>query len=143
MSPLYNNSDFQNVIITVFACVVLAVLIWCIYTFIRAIFFFIFSWAKDENKKKWRNSIRFMIIGIILTILLLFFVPTVLKRMNVPDYDIYTPRAIFGKAWDVINSIFKLGKVVEKSQLNNQYRGDMYYDTTPDLQQPSAEWYQL
>jgi len=84
-----------------------------------------------------------MIIGIVLTILLLFLVPTVLKWMNVPNHDIYTPRNVFDKAGDVLNSIFRLGNTIQKSQLENQYRGNMYYDTTPELQQPLSEGYQL
>ena len=143
MSAIYGNADFQNVVLTVLACVVLGVIAWCIYTFIRAIFFFIFSGAKDENKKKWWNSIRFMIIGVVLTIVLLFFVPTVLKRMNVPEYDIYSPKNIFNRAGTVITSIFGLGDVIKQSQTNNQYNGNMYYDTTPAVQQPSSAGYQL
>jgi hypothetical protein len=84
-----------------------------------------------------------MIIGVILTIILLFFVPTVLKRMNVPDYDIYSPKNIFSRAGNVMTSLFKLGNVDQKSQLNNEYRGNMYYDTTPNLQQPTSAGYQL
>lgn len=84
-----------------------------------------------------------MIIWVILTIILLFFVPTVLKRMNVPDYDVYSPRNIFTRVGTVISSVFKLWDVIQNSQLNNQYNGNMYYDTTPEVQQPSNEWYQL
>lgn len=143
MSAIYSNADFQNVVLTVLACVVLAVFVWCLYTFIRAIFFFIFSGAKDENKKKWWSSIRFMLIGVILTVVLLLLVPTVLRWMNVPDYTVYSPKNIFGKAWELLNSVFKLGNVLQKSQLNNQYNGNMYYNTTPAVQQPSSAGYQL
>jgi len=143
MNAIYGNASFQNIILTVLACVVLCIVGWCIYTFVRAIFFFIFSGVKDENKKKWWSSIRFMIVGILLTIVLLFFVPNVLKRMHIPGYDIYTPGNILNKAWDVLGTVFKLGDVVKESQQNNEYRGNMYYDTTPDLQKPSSEWYQL
>ena len=84
-----------------------------------------------------------MIIGVILTVVLLFLVPTVLRWMNVPDYAIYSPKNIFGKAGDIVNSVFKLGNVVQKSQLNNQYNGNMYFDSTPAVQQPSSAGYQL
>ena len=84
-----------------------------------------------------------MIIGVVLTIVLLFFVPTVLKRMNVPEYDIYSPKNIFNRAGTVITSIFGLGDVIKQSQTNNQYNGNMYYDTTPAVQQPSSAGYQL
>jgi hypothetical protein len=78
-----------------------------------------------------------------LTIVLLFLVPTVLMWMNVPKYDVYTPKNIFNKAGTVVNYLFKLGNVVQKSQIQNQYRGNMYFDTTPAVQQPSSNGYQL
>jgi hypothetical protein len=44
-----------------------------------------------------------MIIGIILTILLLFLVPFVLKVMKVPKYDVYTPVNVFNRAGELVN----------------------------------------
>lgn len=44
-----------------------------------------------------------MIIGVILTILLLFMVPVILRWMKVPKYDMYTPTNIFGRAGELIN----------------------------------------
>jgi|GEM_PF-3189526 hypothetical protein len=52
MNAIYDNADFQNVILTVLALVVLMVLVGVIYTFVRAIIMFIFSHNKEENKKK-------------------------------------------------------------------------------------------
>jgi hypothetical protein len=63
--------------------------------------------------------------------------------MNVPNYNVYSPKNIFNRAGTVLGSLFKLGDVVKKSQLNNQYNGNMYYDTTPEVQQPSSAGYQL
>ncbi len=143
MSDIYSQTNFQNIVLTVLACVVLAVVVWCIYTFIRAIFFFIFSSAKEENKKKGRNSIRFMIVGVILTIILLFLIPSVLKRMNVSNSDVYSPKNIFNKAWTVMTTVFDIGNFIKKSQVNNQYNGNMYYPTTPTVQQPTTNGYQL
>lgn len=138
MSEVFNQADFQNIILTILAIVVLVILGGSIYTFIRSIFLFIFAQSKEENKKKGWNSIRFMIIGIILTMFLLFIIPTVLKFMNVPQYDLYTPKNIFNKAGTLLNQAFKLGDVIKESQSNNEYRGNMYYDTTPDVQQPTT-----
>jgi multisubunit Na+/H+ antiporter MnhB subunit len=104
------------------------VLVGVIYTFVRAIIMFIFSHNKEENKKKWWNSIRFMIIGIILTIVLLLLIPTVLKWMKVPKYDIYTPKNVFGRAWELVNLLFDLGNIVKQSQENSQYNGQLYQD---------------
>jgi len=138
MNAIYSNADFQNVILTVLALVVLMVAVWCVYTFIRAIILFIFSPTKEENKKKWRNSIRFMIIGVILTIVLLLLVPLVLKRMKVPKYDVYTPTNIFSRAGELVNGLFNLGNVIQKSQQNSQYNGQLYQNITPssDTTQP-------
>jgi len=126
MNSIYANADFQNVILTVLALVVILVIIWCVYTFIRAIILFVFSQSKEENKKKWRNSIRFMIIWVVLTIFLLFLVPTVLKWMKVPEYDLYTPTNIFSRAGELINGLFNLGNVIKQSQEKSQYNGQLY-----------------
>ena len=126
MNSVYSNADFQNVILTVLALVVLLVVVGCMYTFIRAIILFVFSHSKEENKKKWRNSIRFMIIWVILTIVLLFLVPVVLRRMKVPQYDVYTPTNIFSRAGELVNGLFNLGNVIKQSQQNSQYNGQIY-----------------
>lgn len=77
-----------------------------------------------------------MIIGVILTIVLLFLVPTILRWMKVPSYDIYTPTNVFGRAGELINGLFDLGDIIKESQENSQYRGEMYYDVDPS---PSIE----
>lgn len=142
MNAIYDNANFQNAILTVLALVVILVIVWCIYTFIRAIIMFIFSHSKEENKKKWRNSIRFMIIGVILTIFLLFLVPLVLRLMKVPQYNVYTPVNVFGRAGELVNSLFSLGNVIKQSQENSQFRGEMYDNTVnssnSQLPQPIA-----
>ncbi len=129
MPDIYNSTNFENIILTILAVVIILILAGCIYTFIYAIFLFLFAWAKDENKKKWRNSIRFMIIGIILTIALLLLFPTIFRLMNVPDHTSYSPQNIFNRAWELINNLFKLGNFIKESQIENQYRGNLYYDT--------------
>ncbi len=126
MNAVYSNADFQNIILTVLALVVILVIVWCIYTFIRAIILFVFAHNKEENKKKWRNSIRFMIIWVFLTVLLLFLIPTVLRWMRVPEYDVYTPSNIFSRAGELVNGLFDLGNVIKQSQENSQYHGQIY-----------------
>jgi len=86
-----------------------------------------------------------MIIGVILSVLLLFFVPTVLRAVNVPSYDKYSAKNVFVRVGDIINYIVKLGNVVQKSQVNNQYLWNPYYnpDPSPAVQAPSSDGYQL
>ncbi|MBU0627198.1 hypothetical protein KKG31_04705 [Patescibacteria group bacterium] len=49
-----------------------------------------------------------MIIGIVLTLILLFIFPPLLRVMSVPGYDTYTPKNIFNKAGELINGAFRL-----------------------------------
>jgi hypothetical protein len=49
--------------------------------------------------------------------------------MKVPEYDVYTPTNIFSRAGELINGLFNLGNVIKQSQQNNEYRGNLYYDT--------------
>lgn len=108
MNAMYTNSNFQDLVLTVLALVVIIVLLGSIYTFIRAIILFIFSHNKEENKKKGWNSIRFMIIGIILTIFLLMMTPVVLKWMKVPAYETYKTTHIFNRVGELVNGAFNL-----------------------------------
>ena len=67
-----------------------------------------------------------MIIGVVLTIVLLFLIPTVLRRMKVPKYDVYTPTNIFSRAGELVNGLFNLGNIINQSQQNSQYNGQIY-----------------
>lgn len=132
------QATVENIILTVLAIVVIAICIWCIYAFVRAIFLFIFSqWKEDKIKAAW-NSIRYMIIGIIFTIILLFVFPLIFKRMNVKWYENYSAKNIFNRAWTIIKWASNLWDIIKESQKDMQYRGQLYYDTetndpiTPD-----------
>jgi hypothetical protein len=126
------QATVENIILTVLALVVIAICIWCIYAFVRAIFLFIFSqWKEDKIKAAW-NSIRYMIIGIIFTIVLMFIFPLIFKWMNVKWYENYSARGIFNRSWELIKYVFQLGDVIKQSQTDMQYRGQLYYDTTPN-----------
>lgn len=129
MTGLTTDAGIEDIILTVFAVIVLIIFAGSLFTFLRAIFFFIFSQAKEENKKKWWNSIRFMIIGLILTFLLLFLVPTVLRFMNVPDYKNYSIVKVFRKSSELMWKFFDLGNVIKESQDLNKYRWQPYYNT--------------
>jgi len=128
MNTITTDAGMEEVILTIFAVIVLIVFAWCLVTFVRSIFFFIFSQAKEENKKKWWNSIRFMIIGLILTFLLLFLVPTVLRLMNVPDYKNYSIIKVFRKSSELMWKVFNVWNIIKESQDLNKYRAQPYYN---------------
>jgi len=98
MPDIYKQLTFEYIVLTVFAVLVLAVLIGCIYAFVRAIVMFIFSHGDPEKIKKAWSSIRFMILGIFLTISLLFVFPLVFKLMKVPNAEEYSAKNIFLRA---------------------------------------------
>ncbi|MDR2190069.1 MAG: hypothetical protein LBP53_02535 [Candidatus Peribacteria bacterium] len=74
MSTTFNTmfQSAEDIILFVLALAVLVVFFGCIYAFFRAIFLFIFSKGEDAKVKAAWNSIRYMIIGLFLTIMLLF-----------------------------------------------------------------------
>jgi len=82
-----------------------------------------------------------MIIGVILTVLLLFLIPVVLRWMKVPQYDIYTPTNIFSRAGELVNKLFNLGNIIKESQSQSEYRGQPYenINTSPELSDPIDE----
>jgi energy-coupling factor transporter transmembrane protein EcfT len=122
------TSSIQNLILIILALIVIAISAWSIYAFVRAIFLFIFSQGKEEKIKKAWNSIRFMIMGIFLTVFLLFMFPTVFKRIWLDDYEEYSAKNIFNKAWELLNKTLQLKDIVKESQENNEYRDQLYYN---------------
>lgn len=67
-----------------------------------------------------------MIIGVFLTLLLLIIVPVVLKWMKVPESSEYTAPKVFGRAGELVNWLFNLGNVIQKSQKTSEYKGQIY-----------------
>ena len=128
MPDIYKQATLEDILLTVFAIIVIIVLAGCLYAFFRAIFFFIFSGGKEEQKKKWWNSVRFMVIWVILSIGLLISFPYVLKSMNVELTEDYSTKKVFNKAWDLFKKIFEITRIVKESQLENEFRWNMYYD---------------
>lgn len=104
----------------------------CVYSFFRSIFYFIFSKGDDKQIKAAWDSIRHMIWGLFLTVMVIFMSPTLLKFMNVQGAERYEARSIFVYMGKILTGLSKLGNIVTESQLNNQYNGDMYYDLNFD-----------
>lgn len=89
---------FETIVLTILALVVMVVCLGCIYAFVHAIYRFIFSHGESEKIKKAYSSIRFMILGVLLTTSLLFVFPLIFKRSKVPNADQYTAKNIFNRA---------------------------------------------
>lgn len=141
MVDIYSYTSLEDVMLTIFAIIVIVVMIGCLYAFFRAIFFFIFSGGKEEQKKKWWNSIRFMVIGVILCIALLISFPYVLKSMNVELSEEYSTKQVFNKAWELFRKVFEVGSMIKDAQKENEFRGQLYYDV--NSQESQSAWYDL
>jgi Na+/proline symporter len=69
-----------------------------IYSIIRAIIQFVFSNGDGEKIKKARNGIRYTIIGMVITVLLLFFFPILFAKIGSQNSQAYSASAILDRA---------------------------------------------
>mgnify|MGYP001692034070 CR=1 FL=1 len=128
MPDIYQQGGFEEIVLYILGAIVLIICWGCIYAFFRAIFLFIFSKGDDKQIKAAWDSIRHMIWGLFLTVMVIFMSPTLLKFMNVQGADKYTPKAIFTYMGKILGHIGKLWNVIKESQTANQYNGTLYYD---------------
>ena len=118
------TSDSADVILLVFAMIVLVVLVWCIWAFFYAVFLFIFSrWDDSKVKSAW-NGIRYMIIGLFMTVMLLFMWPTVLRVFKMQNSDSYSAKYIFVKVGQIVSCVWTWIVSVIKDYPNNNPFGD-------------------
>lgn len=126
-----------DVILFVFALIVLVILVWCIWAFFYAIFLFIFSrWDDSKVKLAW-NGIRYMIIWLFLTVMILFMAPTVLKVFRMPNYNNYSAKYIFVKVGNIVNCVTTWITAVITDYPNN----NPFWDTTDPLWITETLWW--
>jgi len=119
----------ENMLLTVLALIVLIICGGCVYAFVHAIFLFIFSHGDEEKKKSAWNSIRYMIIGVILTIFLLTVFPVVFRQLKVTGYEVYTARNVFERSGEIINQLFRFTQIVRDTNTSQWwYQNGWYQD---------------
>ncbi|PZM86909.1 MAG: hypothetical protein DLD55_04165 [candidate division SR1 bacterium] len=128
MPDIYQHGGFEEIVLYALGTVVLIICGGCVYAFFRAIFLFIFSKGDEKEIKAAWSSIRYMILGLFFTVMLLFISPTLLKFMNVQGADKYTPKAIFTYMGKILSKIGSLGNIIKESQKTNEYNGTLYYN---------------
>ena len=94
----YWYSSIEDIILTALAILVILILAWTIYSIVRAIIQFIFSNGDGEKIKKARNGIRYTIIGMVITILLLFFFPILFAKIGSQNSKAYSASSILERA---------------------------------------------
>jgi hypothetical protein len=117
-----NQIGFENIILTIFALIVIVIFGGAIYTFIRSIIVFIFSHGDEEKINNAMNGIRYMILGVFLSIVFLFLFPYVFQKIRVPGYQIYTAQNIFARAWEIFRAMMDGGKEIGRFyRISNNY----------------------
>ncbi|MEI7478185.1 MAG: hypothetical protein WCJ81_07000 [bacterium] len=94
----YGYTSIEDVILTILAILIILILVGTIYSIIRAIIQFVFSNGDNEKIKKAWNGIRYTIIGMIITILLLFVFPVIFQKIGTQGGGSYTASAILDRA---------------------------------------------
>lgn len=128
MITMEQTGGFEEIVLYCLAGLVLIILGGCVYAFFRAIFTLIYSNGDDKAKSQAFWSIRYMILGLFLTVMLLFASPVLFKFMRLEGAENYKPKAIFTYMGKILTGIGRLGNIIKESQVQNQYNGDMYYD---------------
>lgn len=123
---------------TVIALVVIAVFVMAIVSFIMAIWDFITSEWDEEKKKRGWNRIRFMMIGIILTIIFLIIFPLFLRRVWVLNYEAFTAPAIFARVGQILNYLFSIGWLVQNFAIDQ-----WWFSLSPWSSTSSSSYYTL
>lgn len=136
---MYISMDnIGEIVLYILALLVLIIFIGSLYAFFYAIITFIFSaWDAEKIKKAW-NSIRYMILWIVLTLFVLFLFPVILKRSKVPWYDMYSASNIFEKVSKITWWLLDLGW-----EAISTYRYDSSWDTillAPLQPKPIVPW---
>lgn len=109
-------------VLTIISGLIILIFWWSIYGFFGSIYLFIFSGGDPEKVKQAWNGIRYMILGIFLTLIFLFVFPVLFKKLELPGYQAYTAQNIFKFTSWFLRSILDFGKEVSTGE-NPYQRG--------------------
>ena len=119
-----------SLILTILALLVLIIFIGSLYAFFYAIFQFIFSSGDADKVKSWWNSIRYMALGIMFTLTILFVFPILLKKASVPGYQYYTASNIFARVGKITGGLLSLGQEAFDTYSDGAVLREWLYDGT-------------
>jgi len=98
--------DLPNVILTILAILVILIFAGSLYSFVAGIFLLIFSRGATETIDKAFKSFRYALLGILLTLFLLFVFPFVLGKIWITQYTYFTADKVFQRASQLIRGLF-------------------------------------
>lgn len=106
MTPFEPYTPLQNLILNALAILFIIIFWGAIYAFFSSVFLFVFSKWDPKKIEKAMNSLKYMILWIILSLIILFIFPFVAQKIKIPGYKIYTAKNIFNRASYLIKNIY-------------------------------------
>ncbi len=127
------SGGLEEIILSLLAIVIILIFIGSLYAFFYAIFLFIFSSGDADKIKQARNSIRYMILGIVLTIIILFLFPVVLSKAGFVGYETFNAQSIFNQATKIWRAVLNFGKDANTTYQQTKPSNSLY-PTVPSNQ---------
>jgi len=108
--------SIEWLVLTIISSLIIIIFAGSIYWFFSSIYLFIFSGGDPEKVKQAWNGIRYMVLGIFLTLIFLFVFPVIFKKLELPGYEAYTAQNIFKFTSWFLRSILDFWKEVSTWQ---------------------------
>lgn len=105
-SILQENASFWDMLLLVISIFVLVAWILSIIFILWWWVLLILSWGKDDKIKPAINTIRYAVIGIIVTVVTIFVFPILWKLLGLDVKKYAEPKRIFEKIEEIWNKIF-------------------------------------
>lgn len=121
-------------VLTVLAIAVLIVFGASIVVFFITIWKYITSGGKDDKIKEAANSVRHLVIGIVLTIVFLFIMPLVFQKLEIKWYEYYSAKNIFARAGEIMQAVLN----VDNFSLGSASESTIFQDTSVPTYAPDT-----
>jgi len=105
-SVFSNTMEFWDLVLLVISLFVLAAGIFSIVFILWWGLLLILSWGKDDKIKPAINTIRYAVIGIIVTVAIIFIFPIFWRLLGLDVEKYAEPKRIFQKIEEIWNKIF-------------------------------------
>jgi len=124
--------NVKDLVLNILALIVLLIFIGSLYALGVAIVKFIFFGWNQEKKDSATNSIRYMIVGVLLSLVFLFVFPLLFAKMNITWHENLTAGNVFRRAGDMVRMMFRFGGDFEWSDLEWSSSSDKTDDKPVD-----------
>lgn len=109
---LYYDSESHmvaNILLTIIAILVIAILVGSIYALFASIFYFIFSTKENWFRDKGMHTIRYMILWLILTAIVLFLIPYIFVLLGLPGAELFNATNVLMRVRQILSYLMNFG----------------------------------